>query len=1015
MSTLHCRITPRLLSLSWASFLLLLWLGPLTTHAANLTGLAITPPNPTLPIGNNIQLIATGSFDDGTEQVMAQARQVSAGSGYVCAVSTDGAIKCWGDNKNGQLGNGSYVNSSSPVPVVGINTAVAVDAGEDHACAVLSDGTVRCWGLVLFGYGVPGDFAVVPVTVNGINTAVAVGAGIGFSCALLGDGTIKCWGNNQFGQLGNGTNTNSLTPVTVSGISTAVAISVGDGYSCAVLADGTIMCWGLNNNGVFGNGVLHGYGLIPTPVSGINTALTVSAGSQHTCALLAGGALNCWGDNGDGQLGDGTTFISLHPVPVAVRGIATATAVSVGFRHSCALLADGTARCWGYNYSGELGDGTTTNSSSPVVVSGLASATAISAGYRSNCTAHANGTIRCWGDNGNGQLGYGASASSFFPAAVNGIDSAVALSLGVDPLTCAVHTGGTVQCWGSNQYGQLGNGTINNSLLPVTVSGINSATDIDAGGSHACARLADATLRCWGLNSSGQLGNGTTANSPIPVTVGGINSATAVSAGRVHSCALLADGRVYCWGSSSFGQLGNGLNNNSSTPVAVTGITTAVALGAGEDHNCALLADGTGRCWGSNYFGALGDGTMGHAVVPVIVSGLSNAVAVSPGSLHTCALLADGALRCWGRNNYGQLGNGTTTDSSIPVVVGGLNNAMAVSAGGSHSCAVLTDGTLRCWGYNGSGQLGNGTTIDSSIPIAVSGINSAVAVHAGRSFSCALLADGSARCWGTNYYGELANGTLPFTSISKQTLGYFPLIWNSGNAAVAVVNGVGQVQASASGTTQITASANGISGSTTVTVFGVGKPPVASDVNLTVVSGQSATWTPKATDPDGDPVICRLGTPPANGSATVGANCASGSYQSNPGFIGTDIFSYIANDGQVDSNPGLVTVAVTEPQGDPSCLKQYPVSQFSQTGKDGTLTIGFTGNITSHTNKEVKVCPGTTLKYQTSSTKGQVVCKVKNNTTRGSGVLKINDHIKCTDKPAGKDKIHFKVKSGVIK
>ncbi|MEK7412789.1 MAG: hypothetical protein AAB263_05690, partial [Planctomycetota bacterium] len=141
---------------------------------------------------------------------------------------------------------------------------------------------------------------------------------------------------------------------------------------------------------------------------------------------------------------------------------------------------------------------------------------------------------------------------------------------------------------------------------------------------------------------------------------------------------------------------------------------------------------------------------------------------------------------------------------------------------------------------------------------------------------------------------------------------------------------------------------------------------------------------------------------------------SSGTYQTNPGFVAPDSFTYLASDGHSDSNPATVTVAVTEPTPSDPCLAQYPVSQFSQTGKDGTITIRFTGNIVAHTNKAVKVCPGTTLTYATTSTQGPVVCRVKNNITRGSGGLRINDHLKCTDKPTGKDKILFKVKSGVV-
>jgi hypothetical protein len=192
-------------------------------------------------------------------------------------------------------------------------------------------------------------------------------------------------------------------------------------------------------------------------------------------------------------------------------------------------------------------------------------------------------------------------------------------------------------------------------------------------------------------------------------------------------------------------------------------------------------------------------------------------------------------------------------------------------------------------------------------------------------------------------------------------------------------------------------------------------PPTAFDFHIEVTSGTLVTWRPSVDDSFGTVLTCMIGTAPTNGTATVASDCSSGTYQSNPGFIGTDSFTYIANDGQLDSNPGTVTVAVTEPVPDTICTGLYPVTRFTQTGKQGSLTITFTGNITSHTNKEVKVCPGTTLSYTASSTKDVVKCKVKNSLNSGSGTLRIRDHLKCTDKPGGKDKVQLKVKSGVTK
>ncbi|MEW6684219.1 MAG: HYR domain-containing protein, partial [Nitrospirota bacterium] len=299
-------------------------------------------------------------------------------------------------------------------------------------------------------------------------------------------------------------------------------IAAGYNHTCALLADGTVHCWGDNTYGKLGDGTNAPFSTVPVSVSGMSTATTIAAGVAHTCALLADGTVHCWGDNTYGELGDGMNT-PLSNVPVSVSGISTATAIATGAFHTCALLADGTVHCWGDNTYGELGDGMNTPLSNvPVSVSGISTATAIAAGYDHTCALLADGTVHCWGRNGDGQLGDGTNAPfSTVPVSVSGISTATAIAAG-DLHTCALTSDGTVECWGQNFYGQLGDGTNAPSAVPVSVSGISTATAIATGQLHTCALLADGTVTCWGYNGSGRLGDGTNAPSNTPVSVSGM-------------------------------------------------------------------------------------------------------------------------------------------------------------------------------------------------------------------------------------------------------------------------------------------------------------------------------------------------------------------------------------------------------------------------------------------------------------------------------------------------------------
>jgi alpha-tubulin suppressor-like RCC1 family protein len=355
--------------------------------------------------------------------------------------------------------------------------------------------------------------------------------------------------------------------------------------------------------------------------------------------------------------------------------------------------------------------------SSPPPLTGV---TAIAAAANTTCAVIQDGTVDCWGYDNVGQLGNGTSGATVSvprPAAVPGLSGVTGIAMGGNSTlgnahVCVIGPGGTVQCWGDNSQGQLGDGTHTNSSSPVSVP-ITGVTALTASEHHTCALLSDGTVQCWGYLIS---------NHPLtiagPTGAGTLSNVTGLAAGTDFTCALLAGGTVDCWGS-----LADTIGPNSTptptidstAPTPVSGVSGVAALVAGRSHICALLSNQTIDCWGDNVQGELGTGNMNDSPTPVPVPGLTGVTVIAAGSLSTCAALQGSTVDCWGVMYALDL----APKNSIPTLISRFDAVIGLAAGAAHGCALLQEGTVSCWGSNGSGQLGNDTTTSSFTPLTV--------------------------------------------------------------------------------------------------------------------------------------------------------------------------------------------------------------------------------------------------------------------------------------------------------
>jgi alpha-tubulin suppressor-like RCC1 family protein len=351
----------------------------------------------------------------------------------------------------------------------------------------------------------------------------------------------------------------------------------------------------------------------------------------------------------------------------------------------------------------------------------------------------------------------GGAGSVTFSASASIVARAV--STGYN-LACALSQDGDAYCWGSNQYGQLGNGSTIPSSTPVQVAGGMKFTSIVAGGNlFACGLATTGAAYCWGWNQAGYLGNGSTSNSSTPVPVAGGLTFASIATGSFNACGLTSSGAAYCWGENAAGQIGDSTTTTRLIPTPVSGGLTFSSLSLGYRRVCGVTTGGATYCWGSGQV----------PTTPVLAPGNRTFVTVTVGFSHVCGLAADGRAYCWWGNGFGQLGNGTTTGSATPVPVAGALTFRSLSTSWYHTCGTTTSGSAYCWGRNEKGEVGDGMVGDTVLsPTPVTGGLSFTSISTSTDASCALTTPGAVYCWGWNNYGQVGDGTVVDASAPKR-------------------------------------------------------------------------------------------------------------------------------------------------------------------------------------------------------------------------------------------------------